>query len=218
MGANGYQPGRPQSMISVAERTANLMRSESPLMQLAKTQGLQAANQRGLLNSSLAVQAAQDAMIRQAVPIASQEANLAFNTQQSALARDHQSRLQAEQLAMQQQLEQMGLSARAQETAMGISESIETRYQTALANINANENLPLNQRQAMLDQASQIRDSSYRLLQQIYGIKLRWTTSTPFSSTPSGPASSVVPPGRIPTTVRTPPSSLGPYGLAGFTG
>ena len=46
----------------------------SPLMQRARTQGMQFANQRGLLNSSLAAQAAQTAMLDAAVPIAQQDA------------------------------------------------------------------------------------------------------------------------------------------------
>ena len=46
----------------------------SPLMQRARTQGMQFANQRGLLNSSLAAQAAQTAMLDSAVPLAQQDA------------------------------------------------------------------------------------------------------------------------------------------------
>lgn len=46
----------------------------SLLMQRARTEGLQYANQRGLLNSSIAAQAAQQAMIDAAIPIAQQDA------------------------------------------------------------------------------------------------------------------------------------------------
>ena len=46
----------------------------SVLMQRARTEGLQYANQRGLLNSSIAAQAAQQAMIDAAIPIAQQDA------------------------------------------------------------------------------------------------------------------------------------------------
>jgi hypothetical protein len=50
------------------------LKSGSPLMQLAKTQGLQSAADRGLLNSSMAVGAAQTAMIDRAMPMAQQDA------------------------------------------------------------------------------------------------------------------------------------------------
>lgn len=46
----------------------------SPLLQQAETRALQQANQRGLLNSSLAVQAGQEAVIGAALPIAQQDA------------------------------------------------------------------------------------------------------------------------------------------------
>lgn len=53
---------------------SQILDSNSPLMQRARTQGLQFANQRGLLNSSLAAQAAQTAMLDAAVPLAQQDA------------------------------------------------------------------------------------------------------------------------------------------------
>lgn len=49
---------------------------DSPLMQQARTQGLQQANSRGLLNSSMAVGAAQDSVIKNALPIAQFDADI----------------------------------------------------------------------------------------------------------------------------------------------
>ena len=51
-----------------------ILESGSPLMTQAKAQGLQTANQRGLLNSSIAAGAAQGAMIERATPLATQDA------------------------------------------------------------------------------------------------------------------------------------------------
>jgi hypothetical protein len=50
---------------------------DSPLMKQAQTEGLQQANRRGLLNSSMAVGAAQDSAYRAALPVASQNAQQA---------------------------------------------------------------------------------------------------------------------------------------------
>lgn len=54
---------------------ANITAANSPLMQQAKTTGLQQAQQRGLLSSSLAAGAAQGEMLRAATPIALQDAS-----------------------------------------------------------------------------------------------------------------------------------------------
>ena len=59
---------------TVEGRVKGIIEKNSPLMQLADTQAKQEANQRGLLNSSLAVGASQDAMTRAALPIAQADA------------------------------------------------------------------------------------------------------------------------------------------------
>ena len=59
---------------TVQYQLAQILGSDSPLMQRARTQGLQFANRRGLLNSSIGAQAAQTAMLDQALPIAQQDA------------------------------------------------------------------------------------------------------------------------------------------------
>lgn len=59
---------------SVASRVADLTSKDSPIMQQARTSGLQQANRRGLLNSSIAIGAAENEAYRAALPIASQEA------------------------------------------------------------------------------------------------------------------------------------------------
>jgi hypothetical protein len=68
--------GLPRPLVdeSVVKQVTGLMSQDSPLMTQAKTAGLQQANQRGLLNSSMAIGSAQDSAYRAALPIASQEA------------------------------------------------------------------------------------------------------------------------------------------------
>lgn len=65
-----------------------ILKTDNPLMQTAATQAKQAAGDRGLINSTMGVQAGQQAMINSATPIAQQNAatyasNAQFNTQQS---------------------------------------------------------------------------------------------------------------------------------------
>lgn len=73
---------------SVASRVAALTSQDSPLMQQARTAGLQQANARGVLNSSIAAGASQNAAISAALPIAQQEASQAqqSNTQRYDLS------------------------------------------------------------------------------------------------------------------------------------
>lgn len=67
---------------SVEKRIANIAKTDSPLMQQARTSANQQMNERGLMNSSMAVGAAQDAVIRAATPIATQDATIAANSAQ----------------------------------------------------------------------------------------------------------------------------------------
>ena len=56
-----------------------ILAKNSPLMRRARTGALQQMNERGLLNSSIAVEAGQNAVIANALPIASQDANTYFS-------------------------------------------------------------------------------------------------------------------------------------------
>jgi hypothetical protein len=66
----------------VASRVASLTGEDSPLMKQARTSGLQAANARGLLSSSIGIGASEDAAYRVALPIAQQEAAQAQQSNQ----------------------------------------------------------------------------------------------------------------------------------------
>lgn len=81
---NDYKVGMPGAEVDpktwqpdgafVENRLAGILASDSPLMQRAQTEGMQYANSRGLLNSTMAAGAAQGAMIDRALPIAQQDA------------------------------------------------------------------------------------------------------------------------------------------------
>ena len=71
----------------VENRIANLLDGDNPYIERARTSGLQFANQRGLLNSSIAAQASEEAAIARAGEIAAQDAatysNAALANQQA---------------------------------------------------------------------------------------------------------------------------------------
>jgi hypothetical protein len=60
---------------TVANQIEQIIAADSPLMQQARMRALQAANQRGLLNSSMAVSAGESALYDAAMPIAQQDAS-----------------------------------------------------------------------------------------------------------------------------------------------
>ena len=61
---------------TVESRTANIIKQNSPLSQLAESRSLARANERGLINSSMAIGAGQKAVYDAAVPIATSDANM----------------------------------------------------------------------------------------------------------------------------------------------
>ena len=67
---------------TVSGQMDNLLKSDSPYMKQAETQGKQFAAGRGLLNSSMAAGAAQGAAIERALPIAQQDAGTFANSAQ----------------------------------------------------------------------------------------------------------------------------------------
>lgn len=93
----GYNPTTGQwepEDASVSKKLTGLLSSNNKYMQQAGTEGRKAANRRGLLNSSIAVGAVEDARIRAALPIASQEAG-----------QIHQSNLQGTDIASRERMQ-----------------------------------------------------------------------------------------------------------------
>ena len=60
--------------LTVENRMEGLLSSSSPYLEAARTRGLQTANKRGLLNTSMAAGASEKAAIESALPIAQQDA------------------------------------------------------------------------------------------------------------------------------------------------
>lgn len=92
----------------VEARIGRISSSGSPLMEMAETRAKQAANERGLLNSSIAVGAGQSAVLDAALPIASADASM---YQQQSLANQQAKNVASGQNAqMRGQIGSQGLS------------------------------------------------------------------------------------------------------------
>lgn len=66
---------------NISDIAADMMSKDNRLMERARTQGMGYANSRGLLNSTIAGEAAQNAVLDKIVPMASQESQQRFTSQ-----------------------------------------------------------------------------------------------------------------------------------------
>ncbi|MCA0276243.1 MAG: hypothetical protein LCH86_09575 [Proteobacteria bacterium] len=114
---------------SVADKVADLTSQDSKLNQMARTEALKSVNRRGLLNSSMAVGAAQDAVIRNAMPIASQDAAQDFARNQDARAFEYGMAGQNDAQAFQREQTNLDrvLQERMQQTAINANEAQQIR-------------------------------------------------------------------------------------------
>lgn len=134
-GANPNDPNNPNNDTSVARRVTGLLDTSNPdnlYMQQAETQGLQQANQRGLLNSSIAVQAAQQGRVNAALPIAQQDASQANQRVMQGTQIQSTEGMQTKDIAAQQQEQQTGIAAAKEQQQTGIA-ATQQEQQTQIA-------------------------------------------------------------------------------------
>lgn len=185
---------------SVINAVNKVTSQDSPLMQAARTEGLKIANSRGLMNSSIAAGTSQDAMMRYAVPIGSQEAAQDFQRNQAArafeygmAAQDSQQDFQAGQTAaerdLQRELQSGELAARRELTLAQIastegmasaeremqermqSASIDATKQAQIRDIASREGLAAAER--ALQQAMQEREIGYQTAERLLDRQLQ---------------------------------------------
>lgn len=142
---------------SVATKVGEITAKNSPLMQQAQTAGMKYANKRGLLNSSLAGQAAQESVLKTALPIASQDSQ-----QEHAL-----------------NLAGMNLAANDRDRATAAAVSFEQIYSNSFSSLMNNEQIPKAVREQYMMHIGKLRDSSMALLEQLYGVDLQWASPAP---------------------------------------
>ncbi len=124
---------------TVAEQIRQITGSGSPLMQQAETQGLAAANRRGLANSSIAVGAAQDALYKTALPIAQQDAGAYAQAAQFSANAQNQAAAQNAQLGTNVSLsnaQQANVAAGANAAALNAASQFNANAQN-VASLNA---------------------------------------------------------------------------------
>ncbi len=179
-------PGTPtgfgqvtQPRQRVDEIAADMMTPDSPLMRQAETRGLQSANRRGLLNSSIAVGEAQRAQLDAIVPMASAEADLRDRTQQrgfqagqARLDRDQQTRLTTMEIEARERLARLDLDQNTRRGAEGMISNILSLEQNTLANIMANTKLSSGERQRQIQAAEARLRTQMAMVEDLFSINV----------------------------------------------
>ncbi len=166
--STGLQTGVPfvPEDASVTTQLEKVTNTNSPLFTQARTRAAQVANRRGLLNSSLGVQAGEAAVFDVALPIASQQA-----------AQIQQSNIQGGAIASSERIAASNVSSFEREKATAALAQFDTNFQNSFNSIATNKDLPSKTRASFLKHIGAIRDSNFNLVEQLYNIDLVWEST-----------------------------------------
>lgn len=175
--SNPLEPTFDATKQTVSGQLNTMFASDSPLMKRAETKGLQHANTRGLLNSSLAANSAQTAMIDAATPIANADAN--------AYQQDYMTKLQTSE-----GVKKMGYEASAN-TQGKYLESLDKITNNAMVSINEIEtatDISQANKDKMIANTTARRDADLAWTRQLYSNMPTWDFNWfKASSSPSAP-------------------------------
>lgn len=165
---------------SVSKQVKDLTDAGSPLIDSARTGAMKTANQRGLLNSSMAAGAGEQAVINSVTPIASQNASQIAQKNLNAQQFGEQTKLNTQQNDNAQTIAGMNISSNDREKTAAAVAAMNNSYTDAFKTIESNQNLPADARNATMAHLGELRDSDFNLIEQIYGVTLDWpSTGTP---------------------------------------
>jgi len=140
-----------------------LLSADSPLLKQAQFRGAAKANQRGLLNSSLGVQAGENEYYDTVLPIASQNA-----------AQINQENLSRLGIASQEKIAGMNVAAADRQNVAAALASAASSYANLYQSILGNTALSAAVRDKQLVNIKAILDASYGLVEQVYQVDLTW--------------------------------------------
>lgn len=160
--AYGYDPTKQtvSDKSLVQNQVKDIVSSGSPLMTLAETEAKKQANKRGLLNSSIAVGAGQEAVLKQALPIAQQDAGTFADADRNNAAAENTSK-QFNAGSQQQNSQFNSGSANTQSNI-----KLQGEIQKELAAIQANSQMSLQEKQIASNEVIAKNDNFNKLLMQ----------------------------------------------------
>lgn len=176
----GLDPETGKATTDVSKIAADIAGKDSTIMQRARTAGLQQANSRGLLNSSMAVGAAQGEVIDQATAMASQlsdqrnQSNL--SAQEASQEQDRiklASKLEEE---MKVRLTNMEIAANDRRAAESMVTSMFELYQEQLRSIMGNPEIGSSERADLIAAAGELVQRQLTMTESLHGIDLDWSS------------------------------------------
>ena len=183
----------------VAGLTADVLSEDNRLMRLAATKGVQYANRRGLMNSSIAAGASMDAQAEYAVDIAQKQAGInsrrnlsaqearqdrqqtrlerQLDRRQTRLDYKFDSKLLAREEEMRLNIEKLGISAQEKTDMTNMVTDIFDQYQKSVNTYLSNPDLTADQRNAFLSGAGEFLQPQMELIEELYGVDIKWLDS-----------------------------------------
>ncbi len=163
-GNNSYQAG--WSVPTVENEMAKLTSSDSMTMQQARNSGLRTAASRGLLNSSIAGQASEQAAIAAAAPMAEQNVSNQLNQQQFA----------------------QSVTANTQGQYMTASDNIVNQAVISINEIETAQNISQAEKDKMIANTIKRRDEDLKFMKSYYEMMPTWSGNwVNFPVMPSAP-------------------------------
>lgn len=158
---------------SVADRVAAITSGNSELMKLARTQGMQTANRRGLGNSTMGIEAAQSAALGTAVPIAQSDTQFAVQQNLGKMSGDFDS---AKTKAV--------LAGDAQKSLVDAVTSLTGQRYNALSNTLVNDKIGADARNSVISSINAQQQQALDMLSRIYGVNFQPAAVTPRPQVP----------------------------------
>lgn len=191
-----------ENTTDVSKIAADIASQDSTIMQRARTEGLQQANSRGLLNSSMAVGEAQGAVLDQAVSMASQTSDQRHQTklseqeykqaselskqdyQQTSSLSEQEAKQEYDAIELAASLEEqmkvklaaMEIDAEESRAAESMITSMLELYQEEVRSINSNPDIGSSERADMLAAAGELVSNEMDMIENLYGIDIDWET------------------------------------------
>ena len=184
-------PGQPvprtvdESRETVAGQLRSLLSEDSPVLQQARARAMQQMNARGLVNSSMANSAATDAVIQSALPIASADAGVYGDVarlnqgyQNEAVSDERRQAFQQSNMQLASQLDTgsrerlMAIEQNYRQITQGsnAASALLQDMQSRIGVILANPDIPIENKQGMIDQMIESSMRSATLIGAINGL------------------------------------------------
>jgi hypothetical protein len=123
---------------TVQGQLANIVNEDGVLMQQARTSGLQQANARGLLNSGMAIDSAQGALYKTAVPIATSDADV--NARSAGYNADEVNKFMLQNQQSQNQAAQFGAGSKLTQSESAAERALREKLQSSQQGWQSGEN------------------------------------------------------------------------------